>query len=120
MPYINSLDGRRQALNTGDIARNAGELNYQIFHYAKYCLANNLSPLYSVIKGFVDKFLGDAPNYQRFNDMTGALVRCTKEIKRRLDIDTNLLIEVMESYDKQIDIYEDLKINTSENGDVDV
>jgi hypothetical protein len=116
MPYIKSNDGRRETLQYGDIANSAGELNYQIFYYVKYCLANNLSPLYSSIKCYVDNFLGGTPNYQAYNDMTGALIRCTKEIKRRLYIETNLLIEIMESYDKEINDYEDLKI--TENGDV--
>jgi len=116
MPYIKSNDGRREALNNGDKALNAGELNYQLFYYIKYCLANNLSPLYSVVKSFVDNFLGEKRNYQAYNDMTGALIRCTKEIKRRLEIDTKLLIMVMESYDKEIDDYEDVKI--IENSDV--
>jgi len=118
MPYIKSDDSRRYALNNGDTAQNAGELNYQIFHYVKYCLANNLSPLYSVVKGFVDSFLGENRNYHKYNDMTGALICCTKEIKRRLDINTDLLIVVMDSYNKEINDYEDVKI--IENGDVEV
>ena len=76
---------------------------------------------YAIIYTFVKRFLGDKPNYQKYNDMTGALIRCKKEIERRLS-DTSLyrisiLKEIMESYDEQIAKYEDLKIN--ENGDVE-
>jgi hypothetical protein len=116
MPYIKSNDGRRQALQKGDIALSAGELNYQIFWYVKNAMINNLMISIKDIKKFVDNFLGDKPNYQKYNDMTGALIRCEKEITRRLYINTTQLTRLMESYDEQIDIYEDLKI--LENGDV--
>jgi hypothetical protein len=116
MPYIKSNDGRREALQQGDIAQSAGELNYQIFYYVKNRIENNYIPVYLTIKMFVNQFLGNTPNYQKYNDMTGALIRCEKEIKRRLGITVNQLTELMESYDRQIDIYEDLKI--LENGDV--
>jgi len=67
---------------------------------------------------FVDRFLGEKPNYQRWNDMTGALIRCGKEVFRRLDLDLiDEFIRVMENYDKRIAEYEDIKIK--ENGDVE-
>jgi hypothetical protein len=50
--------------------------------------------------------------------MTGALIRCRKEIARRLNIDVYWLTEIMEGYDEEIAIYEDLKI--IENKDVEV
>ena len=70
----------------------------------------------------VQQFLGEKPNYQKYNDMTGALVRCGKELNRRIGTAfahymQQFLLELMESYDDQIDIYEDLKIK--ENGDVE-
>jgi len=49
--------------------------------------------------------------------MTGALIRCYVEIKRRLNIDADYLIEICASYDDEIAKYEDLKI--IENGDVE-
>jgi hypothetical protein len=116
MPYIKSGDGRREALQRGEPALNAGELNYQIFYYHKYQYINNTSmDFQQKIKFSVDQFLGKAPNYQRWNDMTGALIRCHKEILRRLGKTSSLYI-LMEKYDKQIADYEDLKI--LENGDV--
>ena len=74
----------------------------------------------SHIKCYVDSFLGRKICYQAYNDMTGALIRCQKEIKRRLNYDLPVLTEIMESYDEEIAKYEDLKINTPENGDVEV
>lgn len=114
MPYINSKDGRREKLRNGDIALNAGELNYQIFWYFKYRITNVLEK--EIIKGTVDKFLGDNPNYQKYNDMTGCLTRCAKEVKRRLGINADILIKIRDNYDREIDLYEDIKI--IENGDV--
>lgn len=116
MPYIKKGDGRREALRKGEPAKTAGELNYQIFYYAKH---NDLdySWNYDDITTFVNNFLGDKPNYQRFNDMTGCLIRCKKEIERRLKTNANILISVMETYDGIIADYEDEKIE--ENGDVE-
>ena len=48
--------------------------------------------------------------------MTGCLVRCAKEVERRLGIRTKLLLDIMASYDKEIADYEDKKI--IENTDV--
>ena len=115
MPYIKANDGRREALRNGEPALNAGELNYQIFYYLKNCI--NLYNDKEIITKFVKQFLGNKPNYQKYNDMTGALIRCHKELKRRLGFEIDFLIEIMESYDEQIASYEDLKIN--ENGDVE-
>ena len=120
MPYIKKDDGRREALQNGDIARNAGELNYQIFYYVKNnYYETSADVLKRTIVKFVSDFVGDTPNYQQYNDMTGALVRCAKEIERRLDIKelTNYLVDIMESYDREIARYEEKKI--IENGDVD-
>lgn len=120
MPYIKSNDERREALRKGEPAQNAGELNYQIFYYIKHQAKSSYltERFYYTIKSFVDGFLGEHPNYQRYNDMTGCLIRCYKEIKRRLNINLeNMFKEIMESYDDEIAKYEDIKIN--ENGDVE-
>ena len=113
MPYIKSGDGRREALQKGEPALTAGELNYQIFYYVKHCQKDFNE---NVIKKLVDQFLGVAPNYQRYNDMTGALIRCKKEIKRRLNLVSNLNL-IDDLYDDEIARYEDLKI--IENKDVE-
>ena len=113
MPYIKSGNGRREALQQGEPALTAGELNYQIFYYIKH--HNNAD--IQLIKSYIDNFLGEKPNYQRYNDMTGALIRCKKEIERRLNLNASLLRVLMEYYDDEIAKYEDQKIN--ENGDVE-
>lgn len=127
MPYIKKGDGRREALQRGEPALIAGELNYQIFYFIKHF--DNKEPLFfndetniSIIRDritiFVKQFLGEKPNYQRYNDMTGCLIRCYKEIDRRLDIYLSALFaEIIESYDDEIAKYEDLKC--SQNGDVE-
>jgi len=65
----------------------------------------------------VRQFLGETPNYQRYNDMTGCLIRCAKEIKRRLNINADILFQICDEHDEEIDKYEDLKC--SQNGDVE-
>ena len=127
MPYIKANDGRREALRKGEPALSAGELNYQIFYYVKHL--DNKEPLFfndeanidiikETVKKFVDHFLGKQPNYQRYNDMTGCLIRCYKEIKRRLNIYLkDMFITIMERYDDEIAKYEDTKIIS--NGDVE-
>jgi len=129
MPYIKANDGRREALMNGEPALTAGELNYQIFYYFKH---DNFSKIiveenlrgseifderFNRIKVFVDNFLGKKPNYQRYNDMTGALLRCYREIQRRLNINATELIYLLDSYDDEIVKYEDKKIIS--NGDVE-
>jgi hypothetical protein len=116
IPYIKSGDGRREALQKGDIAQTAGELNYEIFYYIKQHLAFGRTEYYHV-KEFVGNFLGDKPNYQKYNDMTGCLILCWKEIKRRLGRDIEGLLEIAGSYADEIAKYEDVKIQ--ENGDVE-
>jgi hypothetical protein len=116
MPYIKSGDGRREVLQRGEPALTAGELNYQIFYYVKHNQPINVFKQ-KIIYEFVKQFLGEKPNYQKYNDMTGALVRCAKEIERRLDIESGWLLNLMESYDNEIAKYEDKKI--LENGDVE-
>ena len=121
MPYIKSGDGRREALQRGEPALTAGELNYQIFYYVKHttmctmCSPNGI--LIEDIEGFVKQFLGEKPNYQKYNDMTGALINCYIEIKRRLGIEVDDLLLIIESYSEEIAKYEDTKI--LENGDVE-
>ena len=112
MPYIKPDDGRREALRKGEPALSAGELNYQIFYYVKHTVNRQLKD----IKKFVDQFLGNKPNYQRYNDMTGALIRCQKECNRR-GLQTLIIEKVMNSYDEEIAKYEDIKIDS--NGDVE-
>ena len=114
MPYIKDENNRRQELRTVAIAKTAGELNYQIFSYVKGCGINSI--LNILIKEFVKNFLGNKPNYQKYNDMTGALIRCSKEIERRLGFNLPMLTDIMNSYDEEIAIYENKKI--IENGDV--
>ena len=114
MPYIKDENNRRKELRDGAVAKTAGELNYQIFSYTKKC--GDRSVCFAQISDYVDDFLGDSPNYQKYNDMTGALVRCFKEIKRRLGFALLGLLDIMDSYDIEIDKYEDIKIE--ENGDV--
>ena len=119
MPYISAKDDRREKLRNGEPALTAGELNYQIFWYVKH--TSDLGLLEVDIKSFVAEFLGDKPNYQRYNDMTGALIRCKKEILRRIStVSIHILIllnEIIESYDEEIAKYEDEKIIS--NGDVE-
>ncbi len=117
MPYISKNDDRREKLRNGEPALIAGELNYQIFYYIKNKDVIDRNVNYRNIKKFVDQFLGEKPNYQRYNDMTGALVRCFIEIQRRLDIKAEVLADVMLSYDDEIAKYEDIKIKS--NGDVE-
>ncbi|MFA7247968.1 MAG: hypothetical protein WC169_12475, partial [Dehalococcoidia bacterium] len=70
------------------------------------------------IMDMVIKFVGEKPNYQRFNDMAGCLILCAKEIKRRLCVDLQYEFNIIiDSYDALIATYENLKIN--ENGDVE-
>ena len=73
MPYISKNDSRREALRKGEPALNAGELNYQIFYYIKHgstCLRNShlTEVMKNQIKSYVDQFLGEKPNYQRYNE----------------------------------------------------
>lgn len=119
MPYISAKDDRREALRNGEPAQIAGELNYQIFYYIKHQAKDSLltERVYYVILDFVNQFLGEKRNYQRYNDMTGALIRCYAEIKRRFGIEVDILLEIIESYSDEIAKYEDLKI--IENGDVE-
>jgi len=114
MPYIKSDDGRREVLRKGELALTAGELNYQIFYYIKHNIKDYET---DIIYHLVDQFLGEKPNYQRWNDMSGCLIRCYAEIKRRLNIEANELLEILASYNATIDAYEDVKI--TENGDVE-
>ena len=121
MPYIKANEGRREALQAGEPALSAGELNYQIFYYVKHATSFRTKDI-ETIKKFVNQFLGDKPNYQKWNDMTGALIRCSKEIERRIDtINAQYypreLCEIMKDYDNIIAQYEDIKI--LENGDVE-
>lgn len=119
MPYISKNDDRRKKLRYGEPALIAGELNYQIFYYIKHNKDTNDRIKHETIKVYVDNFLGSKPNYQRYNDMTGVLIRCGKEIKRRLNINgvLDILIRIMENYDNEIAKYEDIK--SKENGDVE-
>ena len=109
-------DNRRKALRNGEPALTAGELNYQIFYYIKHNSSINLEK--SIIECFIDQFLGNKSNYQKYNDMAGCLILCAKEIKRRLKIDVkDLFNDIIDSYDGEIASYEDTKIIS--NGDVE-
>lgn len=118
MPYIKDTNNRRKELRDGAIALTAGELNYQIFTYIKYGTLVNVE---AKIWAFAFSYLhngnesGNA-NYQKYNDMAGVMVLCTKELKRRLNLETKSLLNVLDKFDKEIFIYEDDKI--IENGDV--
>lgn len=113
MPYISKQGNRREVLQRGEPALTAGELNYQIFYYVKH--TDKIDSV--IIKDFVEQFLGNKPNYQRYNDMTGCLVRCAKEIKRRLNRNADILFQIEDNYDEEIARYEDMKIIS--NGDVE-
>ena len=121
MPYIKSNDGRRQALQKGSLALTAGELNYEMFYYIKHqAPPYDSERVYYVLKSMVVQFLGENPNYQKYNDMTGALIRCAFEIERRMPEKkeaTDILLKIMLSYNDEINKYEDLKIQ--ENTDVE-
>lgn len=113
MPYIADKK-RREKLRNGEPALLAGELNYQIFYYIKHTEKIDKN----IVIDFIEQFLGDKPSYQKYNDVTGVMIRCYKEIKRRLNKDVkDLFIKIMESYDEEIDKYEDRK--RIENGDVE-
>ena len=111
MPYIDNKTGRREELRKGDIAKTPGELNFLIFAHFKYDKFD-----IELVKKYVKDFLGEKPNYQKYNDMTGAIARCYVEIERRLNISPDELIEILVDYDLDIAVYEDEKIK--ENGDV--
>ena len=132
MPYISAKDDRREKLRNGEPALLAGELNYQIFYYVKHNIVKSNYVLLrkavkvhlDIINKFVKQFLGNKPNYQKYNDMTGCLIRCSREIGRRLISDPlsraylhNTLLNIVNSYDGEIAKYEDKKIK--ENGDVE-
>lgn len=93
-------------------------MNFQIFYYLKHSLGRQLSINDKVehIRYFVNNFLGEKRNYQKYNDMRGCLISCYKECQRRLGINPTFLCDIMESYDEEINAYEDKKID--ENGDV--
>ena len=114
MPYIKKDDGRREALRNGDTALLAGELNYQIFYHVKHYKREITE---SLVRQFICQFVGEKPNYQKYNDMTGAVICCYKELKRRLKIDADFLLTILDNYDNEIAIYEDTKIES--NGDVE-
>jgi hypothetical protein len=78
MPYIRQLD--RETIKAGHVPETAGELNY----------------LFTEI---IKNYMGPNENYQRYNDVLGALEGCKLEVYRR-----------------KIAPYEDIKIK--ENGDV--
>ena len=113
MPYIKSNNDRREKLQKGDRALSAGELNYQIFYYVKH---HDYIAVTAIIH-FVENFLGENPNYQKYNDMAGCLVCCAKEIKRRLNRDVTVLLKVLDHYDDEIAQYEEKK--RVENSDVE-
>ena len=117
MPYINSENGRREALVKGDKAQSAGELNFQIFSYVKHCPDNAvINDVRTQIVTYVENFLGKKRDYQKYNDMVGCLNCCYKEIFRRQGFYMGMLLEIVDSYDEVIAIYENLKIK--ENSDV--
>lgn len=78
MPYIQQED--RDKILSGEKYTTPGELNF--------CFT-----------GVALEYLGDNPNYQKFNDVIGAIECCKMELYRR-----------------KIALYEDEKIQT--NGDV--
>ena len=120
MPYINNKNNRREALRNEEPALNAGELNYQIFYHVKHAdFTNSINVILldKRVKTFVKQFLGGKPNYQKYNDISGVAIRCFKEIQRRLGINYAILYDILLSYDKEIENYEDEKIK--QNNDVE-
>jgi len=118
MPYIKNENNRREELRNGVIALTAGELNFQIFSYILDIGTKKGFHRYNklIVIKMVKNFLGDQPNYQKYNDMVGCLTCCYKELKRRYDAKINFLLNIIDMYDNQIADYEDIKIK--ENGDV--
>jgi len=121
MPYIKKDNGRREALQRQETALNAGELNYQIFHYIKHnYITSDKRIIFDKVITYVRNFLGTNPNYQRYNDITGCLLRCGLELQRRYkEIPEEILfilIDILETFNDEINKYEDTKIET--NGDV--
>lgn len=126
MPYIKNYEHRKE-LDNGRYALEAGELNYQIFSYIKknsiWIAEKDIRALnnktYNPLKilNFVQGFLGNSPNYQKYNDMVGALLCCYNELKRRYCLKIEFLKEIIELYNQEIAIYEDTKIIA--NGDVE-
>jgi hypothetical protein len=112
MPYIKDENSRRKELVLGVPAQTAGELNYQIFQYIKYNLSVNLD----IIRQYMRKFVGKTPNYQRYNDLSGCIICCYREVYRRLNLDASYLFDLLDEYNKEIDNYEDKK--RDENGEV--
>jgi hypothetical protein len=115
MPYIKE---RREELDAGDIARNAGELNYQISRRVLKgeTMAHSLR---EDIEHFCKQFVGVAPNYQKYNDMTGALINSCVELCRRglQDRRNSSQFDVLlKLYTTEIAPYEDTKIIS--NGDI--
>ncbi len=64
MPYITQERRELLDLGLGDRPETAGELNYAFTMLIK-------------------EYLGDKPNYQRYNDVVGALECCKLEMVRR-------------------------------------
>jgi len=108
MPYISAKDDRREKLRNKEPALTAGELNYQIFYSVKHEDCRE-----QTIKLYIKQFLGEKPNYEKYNSMTGCLIRCAFEIERRLNIKPHFLIDILLSYNEEINNYEDLKIKES-------
>ena len=112
MPYIKDENNRRSELRNGSIAKNAGELNFQIFTHVKYDKYSK-----EIAIKYIKDFLGDKPNYQKYNDMMGCIPLCCNEVERRLDKDIwDDFTDFFEKCILEINAYEDEKI--SENGDV--
>jgi hypothetical protein len=118
MPYIADFE-RRKALDNGDTALNAGELNYQIsrrvLNKSAMCHSDKADIIY-----FIKRFLGSTPNYQKWNDVVGVLVCSSEELFRRELIDEEMFSAyyklIAQLYDCCISPYEDKKC--SENGDI--
>lgn len=121
MPYIKNENNRRNELKRGETAKCAGELNYQLFSYLldNMLYDNKLVYNFSNLRFLyvsMNNFLGDNPNYQRYNDLYGAVICCYDEFKRRYKIKPKILIKTLKLFNKQLADYEDEKIKT--NGDV--
>ena len=115
MPYLENKT-RREMLNNGDIPKNAAELNYKIFRYIKICRDQRVEYDTLIILTYVREFVGDTPNYQKYNDLIGCLVCCYKEILRRFALKIRFLLEVIDIYQMSIEKYEIKKLR--DNGDV--
>jgi len=105
MPYIKNINCRREELGRYAVAETPAELNFQIFKSVLDALPTAAIDNLRILK-YVQNFIGDTPNYQKYNDMAGCLILCYREIKRRLNFDYDFLLTIIDMYNVEIANYE--------------